>query len=106
MSLHLVAAPNPLDLPGAGDVLQSLPFAAYTTDPAWVSLMFLSQALVVDIGGLMSHAAVVARELGIPCVMNSGIGTKALLTGDTIRVDGSAGTVEIVHRIAHDEGDG
>jgi len=34
MSLHLVAAPNPLDLPGAGDVLQSLPFAAYTTDPA------------------------------------------------------------------------
>jgi len=84
-----------------GDIL-----VAYTTDPAWVSLMFLSQALVVDIGGLMSHAAVVARELGIPCVMNTGIGTKALQTGDTIRVDGSAGTVEIVHRSAHDEGEG
>jgi pyruvate, water dikinase len=84
-----------------GDIL-----VAYTTDPAWVSLMFLSAALVVDIGGLMSHAAVVARELGIPCVMNTGIGTRALRTGDTIRVDGSAGTVEIVHRIAHDEGDG
>lgn len=76
-----------------GDIL-----VAYTTDPAWVSLMFLSQALVVDIGGLMSHAAVVARELGIPCVMNTQIGTQALRTGDTVRVDGSAGTIEILQR--------
>jgi pyruvate,water dikinase len=81
-----------------GDIL-----VAYTTDPAWVSLMFLAEALVVDIGGLMSHAAVIARELGIPCVMNSGIGTKALHTGDTIHVDGSAGTVDIVN---HCEGEG
>lgn len=76
-----------------GDIL-----IAQTTDPSWVSLMFLSAALVVDIGGLMSHAAVMARELGIPCVMNTGTGTTALRTGDTIRVDGAAGTVEILSR--------
>jgi pyruvate, water dikinase len=77
-----------------GDVL-----VAYTTDPSWVSLMFLASGLVVDIGGMMSHAAVVARELGIPCVMNTGRGTTALHTGDVIRIDGGAGTVEILQRI-------
>lgn len=78
-----------------GDIL-----VAHTTDPAWVSLMFLSGALVVDIGGMMSHAAVVARELGIPCVMNTGSGTAALRTGDLVRVDGAAGTVQVLERAA------
>jgi len=73
-----------------GDIL-----VAHTTDPAWVSLMFLAGALVVDIGGLMSHAAVVARELGIPCVMNTVFGTTAIRTGDQVVVDGAAGTVTI-----------
>ena len=58
--------------------------------------MFLASALVVDIGGLLSHAAVVARELGIPCVMNTGVGTQVIKSGDLCRVDGSAGTVKIV----------
>jgi pyruvate,water dikinase len=74
-----------------GDVL-----IAHTTDPSWASLMFLASALVVDIGGLLSHAAVVARELGIPCVMNTGVGTQVIKSGDLCRVDGSAGTVKIV----------
>jgi pyruvate,water dikinase len=76
-----------------GDIL-----IAHTTDPSWVSLMFLSAALVVDIGGVMSHAAVVARELGIPCVMNTGTGTSVLRTGDIIRVDGATGTITIIDR--------
>jgi pyruvate,water dikinase len=76
-----------------GDIL-----VAHTTDPAWASVMFLASALVVDIGGLLSHAAVVARELGIPCVMNTGNGTRALRNGDLCRVDGAAGTIEILER--------
>jgi len=76
-----------------GDIL-----VAHTTDPSWASIMFLSKALVVDIGGLLSHAAVVARELGIPCVMGTGHGTRTLHTGDVCRVDGSAGTVEVLER--------
>ncbi|HWJ82453.1 MAG TPA: PEP-utilizing enzyme [Nocardioides sp.] len=84
-----------------GDIL-----VAHTTDPAWVSLMFLAGALVVDIGGLMSHAAVVARELGIPCVMNTGHGTTALRTGDRITVDGTTGTVTVLGRAEDEETSG
>jgi phosphohistidine swiveling domain-containing protein len=69
-----------------------------TTDPSWASIMFLSGALVVDIGGALSHAAVVARELGIPCVVNTRNGTRMLHTGDRVRVDGSTGTVEVLAR--------
>lgn len=76
-----------------GDIL-----VAHTTDPSWASIMFLAKALVVDIGGLLSHASVVARELGIPCVMGTGSGTRTLRTGDICRVDGSAGTVQILQR--------
>jgi phosphohistidine swiveling domain-containing protein len=75
----------------AGEIL-----VAPTTDPSWASIMFTAGALVVDLGGLLSHAAVVARELGIPCVMGTGRGTRALHTGDLCRVDGQAGTIEVL----------
>jgi len=68
------------------------------TDPSWSSIMFISSALVMDVGGALSHAAVVARELEIPCVVNTRTGTRALRTGDRVRVDGSAGTVEVLSR--------
>lgn len=71
---------------------------ARDTDPAWASLMFLSSALVADIGGVMSHTAVVARELGIPCVVNTKVATRHIRTGDRVRVDGGAGTVELLAR--------
>ena len=66
------------------------------TDPSWSSVMFISSALVVDIGGALSHTAVVARELGIPCVVNTRSGTRDIKTGDLIRVDGSTGTVDVI----------
>lgn len=77
----------------AGEIL-----VAPTTDPSWASIMYVSSALVVDMGGMLSHAAVVARELGIPCVVNTRDGTKWLATGDRVRVDGGAGTVEVLER--------
>lgn len=67
-----------------------------TTDPSWAPIMFVSGGLVVDIGGPMGHAAIVARELGIPCVIATGSGSRALRTGDRIRVDGDAGTVHLI----------
>ncbi|WP_354699669.1 kinase [Paraconexibacter sp. AEG42_29] len=69
-----------------------------TTDPSWASVLFLASALVVDIGGPLSHAAVVARELGIPCVIGTRNGTAILRDGDQVRVDGNDGTVEILER--------
>ncbi|BBZ15548.1 PEP-utilizing enzyme [Mycobacterium branderi] len=68
------------------------------TDPSWASLMFLSSALVVDIGGTFNHAAIIARELGIPCIVNTKHGSRALHTGDYCRIDGTAGTVQILQR--------
>ncbi len=72
---------------------------AHDTDPSWASLMFLSAGLVADIGGIMSHTAVVARELGIPCVVNTKHASRSLRTGDRIRVDGTAGRVEVLARV-------
>lgn len=71
---------------------------APTTDPSWASIMFVSSALVVDIGSVLSHAAVVARELGLPCVVNTRNGTRVLRDGDLVRVDGTAGTVQLIKR--------
>ncbi|WP_240911806.1 PEP-utilizing enzyme [Thermococcus sp. M36] len=71
-----------------GDVL----VAPYTT-PAWTPLFRLAVAVVVDTGGPLSHAAIVAREYGIPAVMGTGVATKVLKDGQYIRVDGNRGLV-------------
>jgi pyruvate,water dikinase len=84
--------------PAFSDVEPGEVLVAPTTDPSWCSIMFVSEALVVDMGGMLSHAAVVARELGIPCVVNARNATRRLRTGDRVRVDGRAGTVEILSR--------
>jgi pyruvate,water dikinase len=67
-----------------------------TTDPGWVSLFHLAGGVVIDMGGQMSHGAIVARELGIPCVIGTGDGTRRLRTGDLVRLDGTAGQIEIL----------
>jgi pyruvate,water dikinase len=68
------------------------------TDPSWVGHFLVAAALVIDVGGPMSHGAIVARELGVPCVINTVEGTSRLCTGDTVRIDGAAGTVEVLAR--------
>ncbi|WAJ45317.1 PEP-utilizing enzyme [Mycobacterium sp. Aquia_216] len=69
-----------------------------TTDPSWVSLMTVSAALVIDLGATASHGAIVARELGVPCVIGTRSGTRQLRDGDLVRVDGSTGIVEVLQR--------
>jgi pyruvate,water dikinase len=69
------------------------------TDPGWACYMYVASALVIDIGGAVSHGAVLARELGIPCVINTGSGTRSIRTGDTVLVDGIAGTATIQDRL-------
>ena len=84
--------------PAFDDVEDGEILIAPTTDPSWATILMLSSALVVDIGGALSHAAVVAREFGIPCIVNTRTGTRTIRTGDRIRVDGSTGTIEILER--------
>jgi pyruvate,water dikinase len=69
-------------------------------DPGWTALVSLAGALVTDIGSPASHGAIVARELGITCVVGTGNGTKALHTGDVVRVDGSTGEIAVLARSA------
>ncbi|MEM0100238.1 MAG: phosphoenolpyruvate synthase [Desulfurococcaceae archaeon] len=63
------------------------------TDPDWVPLMKKAAAIVTDEGGMTSHAAIVSRELGIPCIVGTGNATKAVVSGTEITVDASRGIV-------------
>ncbi|MFH0890053.1 MAG: phosphoenolpyruvate synthase [Candidatus Aenigmatarchaeota archaeon] len=71
-----------------GDILVT----AMTT-PDMVPIMKRAAAIVTDTGGLTSHAAIVSRELGIPCVVGTRVATKKLKDGDTVTVDASAGKI-------------
>jgi pyruvate,water dikinase len=70
-----------------------------TTDPSWAAAFYLASAVVIDIGSTSSHGAIVAREMGLPCVIGTGNGTAVLRTGDRVRVDGAAGTVAVLQEV-------
>ena len=81
------------DDPGAlepGDIL-----IAPMTDPSWTPLFVPAAAVVVDVGAQLSHAVIVSRELGIPCVISVTDGTRRIPDGATVTVDGTAGTVTV-----------
>jgi pyruvate,water dikinase len=84
--------------PDSGELKDGEILVCHTTDPSWASLFLIASALVIDIGGPMSHGAIVAREMGIPCVINTGAGTRVIHTGDRLRVDGGTGNVDIIER--------
>ncbi|XP_075746999.1 rifampicin phosphotransferase isoform X2 [Rhipicephalus microplus] len=74
-----------------GDVL-----VAYCTDIAWSPFFPLLSGVVTELGGLISHGAVVAREYGIPCIVGAVGATSAIRPGSMVRLDGSKGTLEEV----------
>jgi pyruvate,water dikinase len=69
---------------------------APTTSTSWTPVFGRIAAAVLDVGGIMCHAAIVAREYGLPAVVGTGTGTKRIKTGDRIRVDADAGIVTIL----------
>lgn len=88
---RVLLGPEDFDEMRPGDVL-----VAGTTTPAWTPLFPMASAVVTDIGGPLSHGSIVAREYGIPAVMGTGIATKRIHSGETVTVDGTAGTVTLV----------
>ncbi len=66
------------------------------TDPSWTPLFLSAGALVMEVGGMMTHGSVVAREYGIPGVVGVHAATTRLKTGQRVRVDGSKGIVEVL----------
>ena len=101
--------------PGAADVVEGIAHILPTAEDAaqlgdgeilvttvtnigWTPIFPRAAAVVTDVGAPLSHAAIVARELGIPAVVGCGNATMRLRTGNRVRVDGSRGTVEILHQ--------
>ena len=74
-----------------GDVL-----VAPITDPSWTPLFVPAGGVVVDVGAALSHAIIVSRELGIPCVVSATDATRRIPDGALVRVDGNTGTVTVL----------
>jgi pyruvate,water dikinase len=86
-----------LDDPEEGGTLQAGEILVTSqTNIGWTLFFARAAAIVTDVGAPLSHAAIVARELGIPAVVNCGDATARLRTGDRVRVDGVSGTVEVL----------
>ncbi len=87
--VRIVHGPEEFGALRAGEVL-----VCPNTNPSWTPLFARAAAVVVDTGGLGSHAAIVAREYGVPAVMGTRRGTSVLRDGHRVRVDGTRGRVE------------
>jgi pyruvate,water dikinase len=88
---RVITSVGQLDEVQAGEIL-----VCPITAPSWAPVFARIGAAVSDIGGIMSHAAIVSREYGLPAVVGTGFGTKRIRTGQRIRVDGDSGTVAII----------
>ena len=92
---RVVIVESVLDLPNVrkGDII-----IAVTTHPDFVPAMQRASAIVTDEGGITSHAAIVSRELGIPCIVGTKNGTKILKSGDQVQVDANTGIIKILNK--------
>ncbi len=68
----------------------------HATEPAWTPIFINASGVVLEVGGLLQHGAIIAREYGIPCVSNLREATKMIKDGDLIEVDGTSGVVSII----------
>ena len=84
-----------IDVRQIADVREGDILVCPITSPAWAPIFPNVKAVVTDIGGVMSHAAIVCREYGLPAVVGTGRATSRIRDGQMIRVDGSAGTVTV-----------
>jgi pyruvate,water dikinase len=82
-----------VELPEPGEIL-----VARATDPGWIAAFVNAAGIIAERGSLLSHSAIVARELGVPCVVGLKGATEWLRNGDLVRLDGAAGTVEVLER--------
>ena len=88
---RVLVSPNDIGQVCEGDIL-----VCPVTNPSWAPIFGKIRAAVSDIGGTMSHAAIVAREYGMPAVVGTGQATKRIRTGMRVRVDGTRGVVTIL----------
>ncbi len=90
---HKILNPKDIDKFKKGEVL-----VTDMTDPDWVPAMKLASAIITDAGGRTAHAAIVSRELGIPCIVGTKNATKVVKTGEKVTVDCSGGENGLVYK--------
>jgi len=66
------------------------------TDPGWTPLIGSVRGMIIEHGGMLSHAAIVSRELGLPTVIGAHNATQILQDGQTVRINGATGTIDIL----------
>jgi pyruvate,water dikinase len=88
---RVILDPSDAGAIGPGDIM-----IAPTTDPSWVPLFLSAEGVVVNVGAVGSHAAIMCRELGIPCAVSVIDATERIPDGATIEIDGSTGTVKVL----------
>jgi rifampicin phosphotransferase len=88
---RVILDPSDAGAIGPGDIM-----IAPTTDPSWVPLFLSAEGVVVNVGAVGSHAAIMCRELGIPCAVSVIDATERIADGATIEIDGSTGTVTVL----------
>ncbi|MBU3906524.1 phosphoenolpyruvate synthase, partial [Patescibacteria group bacterium] len=66
------------------------------TSPEFIIVMKKAKAIITDHGGMTSHAAIVSRELGVPCIVGTKIATQVLKDGDLVEVDADQGVIKII----------
>lgn len=92
-SVRVIFSPRNVSGMKKGEIL-----VAPMTSPDYIVAMRMASAIVTDIGGLMSHAAIISRELKVPCIVGTKIATKVLKDGDLVEVDADSGIVKIIKR--------
>jgi pyruvate,water dikinase len=86
--VRVLSSPSELDQLVDGEVL-----VVQHSNPAWTVGMLRAGAIISEFGGIISHAAIVAREMGVPCVVAVEHATSLLANGMLVRVDGETGTI-------------
>jgi len=85
-----------LEVGNPGELEPGEILVAPMTDPGWASLFMAAAGVVVEVGGQISHAIIVSRELGLPCVVSATGACQAIPNGATVEVDGDSGTVTVI----------
>jgi pyruvate,water dikinase len=88
---RVLHGPEDFDQMEPGDIL-----IADITTPAWTPLFAMAAGIVTNVGGPLSHGSIVAREYGIPAVLGTGVATRRIESGQSVTVDGEAGTVSLL----------
>jgi pyruvate,water dikinase len=90
--VRIVEDPNEIESLD-GDIL-----VTSSTDPGWVTLFPTASAILVERGSLLSHSAIVSREMGIPCIVSVTGLLRTLKTGDEIEINGSTGSIKLIEK--------